>query len=270
MFVSLRDGLQLHVEDRGHGSQPPLLLLHGFSGSSRSWGEFLLDGLARRRRVLSVDLPGHGSSGSPREPGRYAFAAVVADLTDLLDALDLPTAVWIGYSMGGRLALGAALFAPDRVSGLILESASPGIETSDERRDRRLADDLLAAKLEEDGIKAFVDAWESLPIFATQAGLPASVLEEQRRLRLSNSPASLAACLRGLGTGMQPALWEGLSHVEAPVLLIAGERDRKFVELNRRMHEAIPDSELWIAPVAGHNVHLECPAGWLAAAESFL
>ena len=274
VIVTLRDGLRINVRDLGapgsDGSAPPLLLLHGFSGSSESWGEPLLERLSVSRRVIAVDLPGHGESDVPVEPGRFAFAAIVADLADLLDVLEVASAVWVGYSMGGRLALGAGLFLPDRVSALVLEGASPGLATEQERTGRRASDELLARRIESSGIGAFVREWEGLPLFATQRKLAPKVRAELRSRRLTNRPKALAACLRGLGTGMQPSLWEALEHVGAPTLLIAGEADQKFVRTNERMIETLPDARLEVVPEAGHAVHLEQPKAWLSAVESFV
>ena len=270
MIVRSRDGLGIHVVVRGRGDTSPLLMLHGFTGSHGSWPREAVDRLAERRRVILVDLPGHGQSDKPETPGRYAFAAVLADLTDLLDALAVRAALWIGYSMGGRLALGAALMAPEYVSGLILESTSPGIEDPEERETRRISDARLAAKIETGSLEAFVAEWESQPLFASQDSLPAAVRAAQREQRLSNCPEALAACLRGLGTGMQPSLWNGLPHLSVPALLIAGAEDEKFVRLNRMMSQSMPAATLALVQGAGHNVHLEQPAEWLALVEGML
>jgi 2-succinyl-6-hydroxy-2,4-cyclohexadiene-1-carboxylate synthase len=274
VIVTLRDGLRINVRDLGArgtgGSAPPLLLLHGFSGSSKSWGEPVLQRLSVGRRVIAVDLPGHGKSDVPAEPGRFVFAAIVADLADLLDVLEVASAVWVGYSMGGRLALGAGLFLPDRVSKLVLESASPGLATEQERAERRSSDELLARRIESSEIGAFVREWETLPLFATQRKLAPKVRAELRSRRMTNRPEALAACLRGLGVGMQPSLWEALEHVAAPTLLIAGERDRKFVRTNERMLQALPDARLELISKAGHAVHLEQPEAWLSAVESLV
>ena len=271
MIVTLRDGLRISVRDIGSDrSAPPLLLLHGFSGSSNSWGEPLLTRLSIGRRLIAVDLPGHGESEVPSDAGRFAFAAVVADLADLLDTLEVAAAVWIGYSMGGRLALGAGLFVPDRVSGLVLESASPGLATESERAERRLSDELLARRIESNEIGVFVNEWEDQPLFRSQRRLATADRAELRRRRMENRPVALAACLRGLGTGMQPSLWSALEHVSVPTLLLAGHEDPKFVQTNERMFEALPDARLELVPNAGHTVHLEQPAAWASAVESFV
>jgi 2-succinyl-6-hydroxy-2,4-cyclohexadiene-1-carboxylate synthase len=171
--------------------------------------------------------------------------------------------------MGGRIALAGAVLVPDRISSLILESASPGLETEGERRARRRADEALAEGILRGGMEAFVDHWMGLPLFATQGKLPAKIRALTRERRLQNDPRALAACLRGLGTGAQPSFWDSLPEIQAPTLLLAGEEDGKFTKVAERMAEGIPRSFLRLMPRAGHAIHLENPFAWLAAVLTF-
>lgn len=262
-LLILRDGLHLHVEERGAGD--PLLLIHGFTGSVEAWGEPILSGLAAHHRVLAVDLVGHGRSSRPHDRRRYALDEVLSDLLEVLDAADVERARWVGYSMGGRVALAAAVFHPERVGSLMLESASPGLDTEVERAERRRADEALARDLEKEGIEPFVDRWMAMPLFSTQRALPDDVLHRARERRLSNDPRALAACLRGLGTGAQPSFWDRLRELSVPTLLMTGEEDRKFTTIARQMTEVIPDATVEVVPGAGHTVHLEAPDAWLDA-----
>lgn len=266
--VAVRDGLHLAVGERGEG--PPLLLLHGFTGSAEAWGERILSGLAREHRVLAVDLPGHGGSDAPTDPGRYRLEEVVRDLVDLLDRMGAPRARWVGYSMGGRVALGAAVLAPERVERLVLEGASPGLAGEEERRERRVSDEALAARIEAEGITRFVDGWMDLPMFATQWRLPIAVIEMERMRRLQNRAEGLAASLRGLGPGSQPPLWDRLPEVRAPVLVLTGAEDGKLTEVASRMARLLPDARHTVVAGAGHAVHLEAPGAWLEAVTGFL
>jgi 2-succinyl-6-hydroxy-2,4-cyclohexadiene-1-carboxylate synthase len=250
------NGLEFHVEERGAGA--PLVLLHGFTGSSESWWP-VMDQLAGHRRVIAVDLVGHGRSDAPNDSGRYAFELALDDLAVIAASRGLGRATWLGYSMGGRLALGLAAQYPALVSALILESASPGLADAAERARRRNDDGNLARRIEEDGVEAFVAEWERLPLWDSQQSLPATTRERQRALRLANRAAGLAKSLRGMGHGAQPSLWERLTEIEAPTLLVAGSLDHKFVGIARRMAEAMPDATLAVAPHAGHTVHLESP-----------
>lgn len=238
-------------------------LIHGFTGSSASWGS-LVDGLASAGRTpVLADLPGHGRYASDR----------VCTLETALERIGEAGAwpdVLIGYSMGGRVALHFATTFPDRVTGLVLESASPGLAHAIERAKRMRVDEELAERIETEGVEAFVDAWEQLPLFESQQALPSEVLAAQRVRRLANDPAGLAASLRGLGTGALPPLWHELEAVETPTLLLVGELDTKFVRIAQEMSEVMPAATLVVVSGCGHAVHLERPAAWLEAVTDFL
>src|SRR3712207_3347755 len=150
-------GIDFHLLDRGNG--PPLILLHGFTGSSASWAH-VIDDLTKGHRVIAIDLIGHGRSAAPRDPSRYAVESALDDLAEVVRQLGLERAHWLGYSMGGRLALGLALRHPSLVSSLTLESATAGIPHDDERDQRSVADENLARRIEDLGVEAFVKEWE--------------------------------------------------------------------------------------------------------------
>jgi 2-succinyl-6-hydroxy-2,4-cyclohexadiene-1-carboxylate synthase len=249
-------GTSYNVETAGAG--PALMLLHGFTGSSAAWAHVQPE-LAARFRLLMPDLLGHGRSGSPSDPARYRMEYCVEDLIAILDAMDVRRAHLLGYSMGGRVALAAALERPDRFASLTLESASPGLATAAERAARVAGDSALADLVEREGVPAFVARWERMPLFASQERLPQAVRERLRAQRLLNHPTGLANSLRGLGTGVQPPLWERLVELRMPCLIIAGELDEKFTDIGRRMAAAIWGSRLAVAGGAGHTVHLEQP-----------
>lgn len=247
------DGVNYHYRLVGQGD--PVVLLHGFTGSSANWSP-VIDALSPDHTVLAVDLLGHGDTDSPADPARYRIEQAAADLATLITRLVTPPATLLGYSMGGRLALYTAIHYPHLVNRLILESASPGLEDAAERAARRQSDEALAARIEREGIEAFVHYWERIPLFDSQ--MP----EQRERLRagrLKNNPTGLANSLRGMGTGAQPPLWDRLGEVDAQTLLIAGELDGKFTAIGRRMAEQIPRADLAIIPNAGHTVHLEQP-----------
>src|SRR5829696_8230603 len=111
-----------------------------------------------------VDLPGHGETASPADPARYAMERVVEDLVALCGRLGIARAAWLGYSMGGRLALGVGVLAPQAVSALVLEGASPGLRDAAERAKRMASDETLASFLDRDGLVRFIDYWERLPV----------------------------------------------------------------------------------------------------------
>ena len=248
------NGNYLNVEVAGTGD--PLLLLHGFTGSAAMWSAHF----SRDYQTIAVDLLGHGLSDSPADVDRYRMDRCIDDLLSIVDQFALPRINLLGYSMGGRVALHFAAAHPERVSALILESASPGLRDPAERQARIASDHALADRLERDGLAAFVDYWSTLPLFASQSRLPATVRADLRSERLRNNVIGLANSLRGVGTGAQRPLWDDLPNIGVPTLLIAGALDEKFTRIAQQMAESMPDAQLAVVESAGHAVHLEQPA----------
>jgi 2-succinyl-6-hydroxy-2,4-cyclohexadiene-1-carboxylate synthase len=242
----------LHTEVTGAG--PRVVLLHGFTQTAASWRP-VVEGLSGGHEVVAVDLPGHGGSGAVRA-GLWETAALVAD--------DAEAGTYVGYSLGGRVALHVALDRPDAVERLVLVSATAGIDDDGERDERRCADDELAARLEQIGVDAFLEEWLAQPLFAD---LPAEAagLEERR----ANTSEGLAASLRSAGTGsMDPPLWGRLGAIDVPVLVVAGELDTKFRRLGAQLVRAIGDNaELIVVGDAGHAVPFAQPEAFTDALE---
>ncbi len=246
-----------------------LVLLHGFTGSASGWGKLLHELSRGGWRLIALDMLGHGQSDAPEDPARYTMEHCQEDIIAVLRELGVSAgeAILLGYSMGGRIALYCAFSGFFRA--LILESASPGLADPDEREQRRLSDMALAASIERDGIEAFVERWENLPLFATQRNLPPEQRTALHRQRLNNRPAGLANSLRGIGTGVQPALHDRLPELTIPVLLLAGELDAKFCAIARQMAQLLPLVQLAIVPATGHTIHLEQPATFIALVTEF-
>jgi 2-succinyl-6-hydroxy-2,4-cyclohexadiene-1-carboxylate synthase len=248
--------LSLFYEVKGEGV--PLVLLHGFTGTHQTWMPFEVWG--DHYQLILVDIVGHGESQvQNEETSIYPFTmeAMAHVLSELLTHLNIQRAVVLGYSMGGRLALYFAVHYPERVFALILESASPGLSDANEQAARREKDERLADQIQSQGLLSFVDHWENIPLFASQKQLPTALREKTRGERLSQTTEGLSGSLRGMGTGHQPSLWGDLGHFNAPVYLIVGEWDEKFVSIAHRMEEKFPNCRLWVVPKAGHAVHVE-------------
>jgi 2-succinyl-5-enolpyruvyl-6-hydroxy-3-cyclohexene-1-carboxylate synthase len=261
------DGLGVHIERWGTGR--PLVALHGFTGCATTWRDCLAGpGLAMETFV--VDLVGHGQTDSPAALAHYRMGAVVADLAALLDQLGLERVALLGYSMGGRVALQFAVAYPERVSTLLLESASPGIADHVERAARCRSDEALAERIERDGVPAFVAEWEALPLFQSQARLAPAAWAAQRTQRLRNNACGLANSLRGMGAGAQEPIWQALSGLKMPVLLIVGVEDEKYVTLARAIAGRLQNARTVVVPEAGHTVHLEQPAVFSDAVRQFV
>ena len=226
---------------------PTLLLLHGFTQTRQSWRP-VMAALGGRRRTIAPDMPGHGLAAA--RPASFAAC------TGYVRALGGDRFALAGYSMGGRVALHAALALCSRLDRLVLIGASPGIADAAERAARRTADDALADRIEAIGVEAFAREWASLPLWE---GQPERVAAAANADRLRNTPAGLAAALRGLGTGVMDPLWDALPSLSVPVTLAVGERDEKFRSLAERMAERLPRAEVVVVEGAGHAAQLEQP-----------
>src|SRR5262249_36890080 len=211
---------------------------------------------------------GHGRSPAPVRPG--GLPRIADQLVSTLDHLHIGAASWLGYSLGGRVALHVALAHPARVDRLVLESTSPGLADAGARARRAAADDALAARIEGEGLAAFVDSWMAQPLFARPRPPGAALLEREPALRLPHEPRALAAGLRATSTGRQEPLWNQLSHLSMPTLVIAGGGDHRYRALAEAMATRVPGARLGIVPGSGHAVHLENPIPFWSLVGAFL
>lgn len=244
------------------GVGQPLVLLHGFTGDSTAWDE-VTPTLAQSFTVIRIDLLGHGETDAPDDPNRYMMYPCSGDVVRVCNALGYEAFGLHGYSMGGRLALYLAEHFPQHVRALSLESASPGLRTPEERAARVESDEALATFILSRGVKAFVDEWENLPLFAGLRGLSADCKAKLREMRVRQHPLGLANSLRGMGTGKQQSIWPRLDHYTGATLILTGAEDAKFCAIGDDMKKSMPSAERVNIPNAGHTVHLEQPEVWL-------
>jgi 2-succinyl-6-hydroxy-2,4-cyclohexadiene-1-carboxylate synthase len=222
----------------------------GFMQRGEAW-EPVAAGIATRYRSTCLDF------------SAWTFEERVEEIL----AATAPGDALVGYSMGGRLALHAALREPDRLGGLVLVGVSAGIEDRGERADRRRSDESLAEWMERRSIEEVVDRWERQPVFETQ---PPDLRERQRPGRLSHDPGLLAQLLRSAGQGALEPVWDRLEELRCPVLLTAGEQDRRYASVAGRMAAALPDARVRLVPAAGHAPQLEAPAEFTELLLEFL
>jgi 2-succinyl-6-hydroxy-2,4-cyclohexadiene-1-carboxylate synthase len=227
---------------------PDIVLLHGFTHTGASWDP-VVAALGERYRALAPDIRGHGSA-SDRVP--VTLEGVLSDVV----ALAPPRFTLVGYSMGGRLALLAALALPSRIDRLVLIGASPGIADRAEREARRRADDRLADEIDGSTMEQFAARWAHTPVLS---GQPPAVAAAVHADRVRNRPAALARALRGLGTGALASVWDRLPELEMPAALVVGERDEKFRAIATEMASGLRRADVVLVPGAGHAVHLEAP-----------
>jgi 2-succinyl-6-hydroxy-2,4-cyclohexadiene-1-carboxylate synthase len=175
--------------------------------------------------------------------------------------------VLVGYSLGGRLALRAALRSPESVRALVLVGSTAGIEEGPLRVARAEADEKLASWIEAMPIEDIVGLWERQPLFADQ---PDALVDEQRPGRLSHDPRSLALLLRTAGQGVLEPVWHELRSLELPLLAIAGARDDGYTRAAKRIGSTAPNGRVAIVENAGHAPHLQRPDDVAALITEFL
>lgn len=228
-------------------------MMHGFLSDMYSM-ETVCNDLSSDFNILSVDLPGFGKTQSTGID--YTMEDVSDALASLIELLDLEKVHVLGYSMGGRTAVSLLVNHPEKIISAVLESTSSGIENESDRISRYEIDQTRAARISND-YETFIKEWEQMGLFDSQAQIDETLLLKQKENRLVQDPNEVADSLIKYGTGVQRSYWEELNNIEKPVLLLAGEKDDKFKEINRSMAELLPRSQFLIVNGAGHNIHME-------------
>ena len=195
------------------------------------------------------------------EHAEHSFEGRMAEIADAgADFL-------VGYSLGGRLALRAALRGPGAYRGVVLVGATAGLEEGPMRVQRAEADEKLASWMEAMPIEDIVALWERQPLFADQSE---ALVEEQRPGRLSHDPRSLALLLRTAGQGTLEPVWNELHSFELPLLAIAGARDDGYSAAAKRIASVAPNARAAIVEEAGHAPQLQQPAAVAGLITEFL
>lgn len=233
-----------------------VVLLHGFTQGGAIWVP-IMESITTRAPIDAPDLPGHGSE-----------ASIATDLPTTAENLArrYGKAAYVGYSMGGRVALHVALAHPELVSHLVLCSATAGIDDPAERIARLAADSTLAARIREIGLDAFLEEWLAQPMFSS---LVATTHDAE--VRAANTAEGLASSLEAAGTGTQEPLWDMLHNLSMPVLVVTGENDAKFTAIGRRLVYCIgANARLVEVPGAGHAAPFERSGEFAALLSAFL
>lgn len=206
--------------------------------------------------VLMPALVGHAGRPDPRV---RSFDDEVERLALLVRRAAFGPAHLAGYSLGARLALALLLAHPDLFSSATLIGVHPGLAHPTERAARQLADAAWCRMLEEEGIDAFVAAWEAQPLFSSQSRVPRARLDEQRAERRSHQAAGLIQSLCTTGLGRMPDLAPRLGEIAVVVELLVGELDPKFRALAEEICGALAAGRVEVVSDAGHNLLLEAP-----------
>jgi pimeloyl-ACP methyl ester carboxylesterase len=241
------NGLKLHLEDRGNSDRLPLLFLHSWAGSARSW-KFVVDALPDGLRPITIDHSGWGESESHSSSG-FDLASLASDVKEVVKVLGLKRYVLVGHSMGGKIAEFIASERPAKLSGLILVApAMPGpLRFPLERREAMVAT-MDSAGLIQQTIDTMLTAKRLSP------DVNAQVIEDALR----GSPEAKRAW--PLATS-QEDIRESVSQIQVPTLVIAGELDKvdPVSELKTELLPRIPHAEMKIIPATGHLSPLESP-----------
>jgi 2-succinyl-6-hydroxy-2,4-cyclohexadiene-1-carboxylate synthase len=225
---------------------PPILFIPGFMQPASAWAP-----VADRLDEPTVLL----------EHRQHWFEGRLAEIAEAGEG-----AILAGYSLGGRLALRAALREPHRYAGLVTVGATAGIEDPAIRAARADADDRLASWVEAAPIEDVVAIWERQPLFADQSE---QLIEDQRAGRLAQDPTELARLLRSAGQGVLEPVWHELLTLDLPVLAIAGARDEGYSSAAQKIAATAPHGRAQIVADAGHAAHLQQPEAVASLIEHF-
>jgi 2-succinyl-6-hydroxy-2,4-cyclohexadiene-1-carboxylate synthase len=264
-------GLRLNIEffHTVENDKPYLLFLHGFTGSSSDW-KSILHNINPGFSSAALDLIGHGRSDSPEDTELYSADAIANQINNIIEHTIKRKVIPVGYSMGGRAALSFAVKYPGIIEALILESTTPGIKSEDLREERIKRDSEIASYIKNHSMEEFADFWMDMEIFNTQRRFSEERRKQLRQTRVTNDKTGLSNSLRGFGTGKMPPLFNQLKNIRCKTLLITGELDTKFTDINSEIVELFPYAEHRIIKNAGHNTHIEEPVKFVETVNEFL
>src|ERR1700736_5027445 len=222
------DGVRLHYEVHGPERGMPLVVVHGFASSYRlnwvgtRWQEALT---TAGFRIFGLDCRGHGQSDKPHDPAAYAVEIMAADVTRLLDRLEVASAAYLGYSMGARIGLQVVLDFPERVQRAVLG----GLGTSGAIASANaISESFLRGEPTDDPV--------AQSFFRFASAQP------------TNDLKALAACITGLRPKTDPAR---LSAIRTPILVVVGARGDPAPDAPELV-ELIPSSRLAVIQGRDH------------------
>ncbi len=243
------NGIGLHYIDTGKRNGLPMLFLHGMTFDHTMWSP-QIELLKSKRRVIALDLRGHGKSGVG--DGQYTFRMFSEDLVALMDYLEIDKAALCGLSMGGAIALRTVELYPERVGALIFCDATCHAD-SDEARKRR---ESAIQTIKKDGLGSFADGFLRMVFTPETFSNKMEIVESMRKVIVSSSPLGICGAL--LAQAARTDTSEILSKIAVPTLLIVGEQDSITPPaLFRSIHERVSESELRVIPNAAHVTNLE-------------
>jgi pimeloyl-ACP methyl ester carboxylesterase len=244
-----RDGVKIHYEVAGEG--PALILTHGYSSTAEMWDGQIAP-LARRFKVVTWDMRGHGQSDYPVDPAAYSEEATVADMAALLDAVGAKDAVVGGLSLGGYMSLAFHRAHPERTRALLIVDTGPGYKNDQARDGWNESAIRRAERFEAEG---FGDLSKAIP---------------EVRLARHRDASGLARAARGMLTQRDARVIESLPAIAVPAVVIVGANDTPFLAASDYMAAKIPGAKKVVIPDAGHSANIDQPEAFNAAVLGFL
>lgn len=244
-----------------------ILALHGFTGVGADFTPFakLCGGTWH-----CPNLPGHGPDPQLACTPEATVKFIHSQYSGLRSQPSSLRPVLLGYSMGARAALLHALKYPNFWDALVLISPNPGIESEAARDERCRTDDKLAARIEQDGVPAFLEFWQNTPMIRSQQQIRSDWLANMRAHRRTHTAAGLSSSLRAFGQGRCQDLWPELPRLTLPTLLLCGAEDAKYTAIAERMHRLLGNCKNLQIEGVGHMPHLEAPSICAALVKQFL
>ncbi len=264
-FVTIGDGVSVHLRDEGPKDAPAIVLLHGSNADLHTWEPWVA-ALKDRYRVIRFDQVGHGLTG-PDPQHDYSRDNYVADILEVADALGLKQFVLGGNSMGGKHALAFAVAHPERLTGLVLVDGSGGPMLKLDKKEKEegsSSGNIGFTIAQTPGINLLVE--QITPRSLIQQSLEQSVSVKSvaseaavtRYWELLRYPGNRRATLKRFGYPYDPLTEAEIAAVTTPTLILWGEEDRLIpVEAGQWLAKTIPNNRLVIYPTIGHLPHEE-------------
>ncbi|MBB6609739.1 alpha/beta hydrolase [Pontibacter sp. Tf4] len=273
--LKLANGTTIAYTDQGKGPET-LIFIHGLGSYLPAWDKNIGE-LSRNYRTIALDLPGYGKSS--KENVQVGMAAYAQAVLALMDELKIKQAVLVGHSMGGQIAITAALQAPERVKKLVL-AAPAGLETFTEPQKQ-----LFKATVTPESVQKTPDEKAVANIKVNFYQMPADaqfMIDDRLKMAQSadfgNYSKAVAASVAAM---VDEPVYDKLPQLQAPTLIVFGEQDalipNKYLNPNLTTQavantgkEKIKNSQVVLLPQAGHFVQYEQADAFNKAVREFL
>lgn len=245
----VNDGVKIWFEVEGEG--PPLMLMHGTTGSSKAWKRLgIVDALKDEYQLILVDARGHGKSDKPYDPAAYLPEPKANDIKAILDHMDIESTHYMGYSMGGRIGFDVVVKAPNLFRSMIAGGAGPSPQSLME----------TSIQMAENTIEQIVELRE-----ATNGKMPADI----RKDFLANDIHAIRASLDPSILDQEELYRATLKEFSKPTLMFVGTEDPRIDDIET-MAGQMPQAEFISIEGRDHGGVMDAIHGLLPEIKSFL